>query len=176
MRNALCWPECWKTEGDSLPATLISFLALAPGFSWRRVGIFLKEVPKWSLGRGSNLNFWFDYWIQGPLLREEENFLLPWFGWKEREGKYSRVGWKLVCFEIKVIPYSCVAAVNDSLIRTHPPHKLLEDTCATLPFFFFLGVEVYGKTWGYLASSRIIETNSLGSNVFKLFRKYHLEL
>lgn len=53
----------------------------------KKVGIFLKEVPKWSLRRGSNLNFWFDYWIQGLLLREEEDFLLPivWMEGEKRE-------------------------------------------------------------------------------------------
>lgn len=70
-----------------------------------------------------------------------------------------------------------MTAVNDSLIRTHSPVGLnLEDTCATLTFcfvclFFFSFVWKCGKTWGYLASSMIMETNLLGRKVFKLFKK-----
>ena len=86
-----------------------------------------KEGTRWSLGRDSNISFWFDRWtskgpirslIHGPLTREEEELrvgdVASKFGWN-----WCKISMELPAktyMEIKAMPHSCVLEEKDKLI------------------------------------------------------------
>ncbi|KAK9997320.1 hypothetical protein SO802_022006 [Lithocarpus litseifolius] len=109
-----------SSNENSLPSSRI-WKAMKKGMD------VFKRGTRWSLGRDSNLRFWYDSWtsngplrsiIHDPLTREEEEIkvkdLASIDGWNW--GKLSLILPPKICLEIQVMPRSHFANEEDRII------------------------------------------------------------
>ena len=93
----------------------------------RKAFDFFAKGTRWSLGRDSNVNFWFNNWtsngplraiVQGPVTRGEDDIkvkdLVLDLGWDW--GKISITLPSQIVMEIRAMPHSCIASTEDRLI------------------------------------------------------------